>query len=308
MKTLKWILPLLMISLGAKSQSRIIFSRSPGQLNTGETPDLMVYDLKTKQTSLLHKGTVRRRGEYSVSVSPQGKIIVNTYKFGGWKLGIADLADKGLRNFRKFTKRRNYEYNASWSHDGTRVVYEEYNWGNSDTEVFIADESGKNVVQLTDSKSDDQMPSWTNDDTRIVFVSNRSGNYELLLKSVEGSEIKNLTNHFSVDFAPSTSRLNSKIAFLSNRSGSIHLYTMDYDGRNLADLTPQLKSKIDYGGFHSSGLWSYQTSWSPDGRQIVFNTMSGSDLELFIVNSDGTGLEQITENSDSDFCPYWTNR
>ncbi len=308
MRTFNLVLFFLVIRLGALSQSQIIFSRSMGGLNTGETPDLMIYDLQTKETSLLHKGSIKKRGEYSVTISRDNKLIVNTYKFGGWKLGIAELTDSGLINFRKFTDRRNYEFNASWSYGGAQVAYEEYNWGSNDTEIFIADANGKSITQFTNSRGDDQMPVWTNDDTRIVFASDRSGNYELFLKSVEGNEIKNLTNHPSIDFAPSSSRISSKIAFLSNRTGSIHLYVMDYYGNNLVDLTPELKSTVRFKDFQSSGFWSYQTSWSPDGRQIVFNTMAGTDLELFIVNIDGTGLEQITNNADSDFCPYWTGR
>ncbi len=308
MRILKLQLFFALLFMGAKSQSQIIFSRSPGGLNTGETPDLMMYDIDTKRTSMFFKGSIKKRGEYSVTISKNNKLIVNTYKFGGWKLGIADFTDSGLANFRKFTNRRNYEYNASWSYDGERVAYEEYNWGSNDTEIFIADSNGRNIIQFTNSRSDDQSPAWTNDGADIVFVSDRSGNYELFIKSIKSGKAKNLTNHSAVDFAPSTSRTNNQIAFLSNRTGSIHLFVMDYDGNNLVDLTPELKSNVEFRDFQSSGFWSYQTSWSPDGKQIVFNTMVGSDLELLVVNLDGTGLEQITDNADSDFCPFWMSQ
>ena len=40
---------------------------------------------------------------------------------------------------------------------------------------------------------------------------------------------------------------------------------------------------------------------------IVFNTLIGDDLELFIVNVDRKELSQITDNQDSDIFLYWAS-
>ncbi|MEP5611599.1 MAG: hypothetical protein ABJP45_05085 [Cyclobacteriaceae bacterium] len=266
----------------------------------------MIYETATKKTTLLLKGSVRKRGEYSVSVSPdRTRLIVNTYQFGGWKLGIADFNGQSLSNFKKFTSRRNYEYSAMWSYEGSRVAFQEYNWSTNDTEIFISDHNGRNVEQFTNSPGGDRTPAWTQDNTELVFTSGRGNNYDIYLKPITSGEAKNLTNNPSTDFAPSTSAANNSIAFLSDRTGNINLYTMDYDGGSMINLTPALKSSVKSGAFDRIGLWAYKTSWSPDGSQIVFCTMTGSGVELFIVNKDGSGLVQITNNNDSDFCPYW---
>ena len=44
--------------------------------------------------------------------------------------------------------------------------------------------------------------------------------------------------------------------------------------------------------------------WSPDGTQIVFERHTGYELELFIVNSDGTGLTKI--GPENVFDPSWS--
>jgi len=49
-----------------------------------------------------------------------------------------------------------------------------------------------------------------------------------------------------------------------------------------------------------------ENCWSPDGMQIVFNTMMNGNLELFIVDADGANLTQITINKDTDMTPFWT--
>lgn len=295
--------------LNLEAQSKILFSKSKGMLNTGETPDLMLYNPATQQTKLLQKGLVNRRGEYAAASSPDNsKILMNTYLFGGWKLGIAQFKDGRLSKIEKFTSRSNYEYNAAWSHDGMKVAYEEFNWSKRETDIFIADADGRNVKQFTTAQGGDRNPHWTQDDKSIVFTSGRVNDYDIYLKPLNGQAAINLSSHPSFDFAPSTSKSNTKIAFLSDRDGHVHLFTMNYDGSDLKKLTPRLKSKVGNSkSFENNGYWAYQTSWSPDGKQIIFNVMIDNDLEIFIINADGKNLRQITNNEDSDICPHWMN-
>lgn len=293
------------------SQSKLIFAHSKGKLNTGSTPDLFIYDVNTKKTELLYKGVVSGRGEYSASISPDNsQIIVNTYQFSGWKLGIANFSNGVIGEFNKFTSKSNYEYNASWSNSGEFVAYQEFNWGTRDVEIFIADKKGGNIKQVTNSKGGDRTPCWTKDDKSLIFTSGRGNFYNIYLKSLEEKTIKNLTNNASNDFAPSSSKTEDKIAFLSDREGSLNLYVMDYDGSNLKSLTSKSNlnsSKIKFNGFEETGYWAYSTSWSKDGNHITFCVMTDSDLEIFIIEKDGTNLVQVTNNQDSDFCPVWLN-
>lgn len=302
------IASLILLSGGlAVAQSKIIFSRSTGALNSGETPDLMIHDLATSQTHVLLKGTVKRRGEYNAAVSPEGnRIIFNTYRFSGWKLAIADFDGQRISNVQRFTTRKNYEYNPSWSHSGREVVYQEFSWSTNDTEIFIKDMSTGSIRQLTDSEGGDRLPAWTYDDSRIVFTSGRSGNYDIFVASKTGDQFTNLTNHESHDIAPSCAPVDNRIAFLSNRSGRYDLYVLNLDNQKLKCLTSQLYSDPNaYRGWDQGGSWAYKTSWSPDGGSIVFTLPVDGNLELFVVNVDGSDLRQITNNNDADFSPHW---
>lgn len=300
---------LSLISISATGQSNILFSRSSGELNSGETPDLMVYNPIHKTTKLLLKGSVSGRGEYNVATSSDNsKIVFNTYRYGGWKLGIADFDGDNITNIERLTSRSNYEYNAKYSPDGKRIVYQEFNWGTNEVDIFIADKNGRNAIQFTTAKGGDRNPDWTRDNKHIVFTSGRDLSYNIYIKPVDGSSTKKLTSNWATNFAPSTSKASDKIAFLSDRKGRVNLYVMDLDGSNLTNLTPKLKSDFFKAiRFSSSGYWAYKTSWSPNGKQIVFNAMKDGNLELFIVNSDGTVLTQITDNNDSDISPFWIN-
>lgn len=300
---------LLLNSTFAKAQSHILFARGAGKLNTGETPDLMMYDVTKGTSRLIMKGSVRRRGESNPAVSRDSRqIVFNTYRFSGWKLAIGDYDEGKITNIRRFTNRPNYEYNASWSHDGKWITYQEYNWSTNKGEIFIRDQISGKTTRLNKNQAEGRTPSWTADDQKIVINHQVGTNNEIYIANRNGSVVTNISNHPAHDFAPSCSPKENRIAFLSNKSGRLHLYTMDEDGKNLTDLTPDLTTDtFVYDTWQNSGSWGYKTSWSPDGKQIVFNALIDGDIELFIVNADGTGLKQITDNNDADLAPHWVS-
>ena len=293
--------------LNSYSQSKIIFAESKGKFDTGSTPDLFIYDVNTKKTDLLYKGVVGGRGEYSAAISPDNsRIIINTYQFGGWKLGIADYRNNKIGVLKKLTSRSTYEYNASWSRDGALIAYQDFNWGTRDTEIFIVDKYGGNAKQFTKSEGGDRSPCWTINNESLIYTSGRGNDYEIYIQALNSQKAINITSNSSNDFAPSTSRKEEKIAFLSDRMGTINLYTMNYDGSELKNITVDLKTdKINFNDFENSGYWAYRTSWSNDGNYIVFNLMINSNLEIFTIKKDGSELVQITNNQNSSFCPSW---
>ena len=286
------------------AQSKIIFSKSAGGLNTGGTLDLMLYNPVDNTTKLLLKGTVNRRGEYNAVTSPDiKKIIFNTYKFSGWKLGIGDFDGKTITNISKLTSRSNYEYNAKYAPDGSKIVYQEYNWARGTADIYIADKTGKNAKHFFTNTISDQNLAWTKDGKAIILTYMENEKLRVYLKSLDQKTFKKLSQHNANDFAVSSSKVENKIAFLSDKTGKIDLFVMDLDTGSLKNLTPNLKSA----DANVNSIWAYKTSWSPDGKQIVFNAMVGGDLELFIVNKDGSNLSQITNNNDTEITPFWTN-
>ncbi len=299
---LKLCIVLLFIGCSASAQSKILFSRSPGGLNTGGTLNLLVYDLQTKTTSLVIKGTVNRRGEYNAVTSPDNsQILFNTYRYSGWKLAMADFSEGKTSKVRRLTARGNYEYRPKFSPDGNQIAYQEYNWSTDKSGIFVADKNGKNPKHLIDLGVGSQNLDWTRDNKSVVFTYLKDNSLGIYSKAIDGGALKKISTHTANDFAPSTSKTADKLAFLSDKTGKIDLFVMDLDGKNLSNLTADLNT-VDA---DANDIWAYSTAWSPDGKQIVFNAMLNGNLELFVVNVDGTGLSQITKNKDSDITPFW---
>jgi Tol biopolymer transport system component len=101
------------------------------------------------------------------------------------------------------------------------------------------------------------------------------------------------------DDTPSYSADGRLIAFSGNREPqapgnyAIHIYVMNADGSGVRAVT-------------SGEGYDRNPSFSPDGRQVVFDRMIGSGRpQVFIVNTDGTGLRQLTENTSSNSDPVF---
>jgi TolB protein len=71
------------------------------------------------------------------------------------------------------------------------------------------------------------------------------------------------------------------------------LFRVDVDSGSTIQLT-------DYNANAAS------SSWSPDGRQIVFASDRDGDYELFVMDNDGNNERQLTFNNATDHGPVWS--
>jgi TolB protein len=46
-------------------------------------------------------------------------------------------------------------------------------------------------------------------------------------------------------------------------------------------------------------------AWSPDGQRIAFTSARDGNLEIYVIQADGTQLKRITENDERDDFPIW---
>jgi Tol biopolymer transport system component len=86
------------------------------------------------------------------------------------------------------------------------------------------------------------------------------------------------------------------IAFQSNRDGDNNIYVMDPDG------SFQTRVNIDASNDQRADI-------SPDGRRIAFvSDRAGSHFEIFVMNSDGSGIRQLTVTSATatNTWPRWS--
>jgi Tol biopolymer transport system component len=126
-----------------------------------------------------------------------------------------------------------------------------------------------------------------------------SGYSQIVAVQADGSGTKNVTHwRFDDDWA-AVSPDGQKIAFVRNASAH-GLWIMNPDGRGQRKLAMV------------PGSDELAPSWSPDGKRIAFVAMTPcepyfcSDLALWVVRPDGSGLRRVAQNVRQPWRPLWS--
>ena len=136
--------------------------------------------------------------------------------------------------------------------------------------------------------------------------------YDIFTARHDGSDVVNLTAMPGYDAEATVGRDGKKIVFTSMRDGDLDIYVMDTDGSNVTRLTHELG--YDGGPFVS-----------PDGTKIVYRAhhpateeaiadykallaeglIRPSQLDLWIMDADGSNKRRVTNNGAANFGPFW---
>lgn len=250
------------------------------------------------------KGGKSSRGESQPSVSADGKMIgFNTYHFGGWKAAIAKVNGTGIR---LVDQSGNYSFNPSFSPDGKKILFtQRLNGRSGSRDIYTINADGTGKKRLTSNIRNSYNPSFSPDGSKIVFVSSRDLHYEIYVMNSDGSNHINVSNHGNHDANPSWSPDGKRIAFLSIREGALDLFVVNADGTNLRNLTNSTQSFEATADTVDELSYMYGTSWSPDGKSIVFVKNKDGKNKLYIIDIDGKNLRQVIETPGDQFNPNW---
>lgn len=83
------------------------------------------------------------------------------------------------------------------------------------------------------------------------------------------------------------------LSFLTTRDGNFEIYSMTADGKNVTNLT----------NHKSLDFWS---SWSPDGKYILFYSNRDGNNEIYRMDADGKNQINISNHSSNDYLPSWS--
>src|SRR5215207_6290951 len=135
----------------------------------------------------------------------------------------------------------------------------------------------------------------------VAFASDRvtPGANDLFVVKGDLGQIVPLTSTLTaVEAAPAYSPDNTRIAFESNRdatsAGNTDIFVMDSAGNGETNLTPGTQAR-------NAG-----PAWSPDGKKIAFSSDRTDNVDIYVMNPDGTGLRRITDNAAEERSPTWS--
>jgi Tol biopolymer transport system component len=146
--------------------------------------------------------------------------------------------------------------------------------------------------------------------TRVREDATIPGDYrleaEIWVMASDGTKARRITRNTSDDYGTAWSPdgktlIFGAVQFEPNDSGALvpasaYLYSVDADGGEPKRISPV-------------GMRAQFPSLSPDGSKIVFHGGHGrlqGAAEIFVMNRDGTDVQQLTSNAYNDIRPDWS--
>ena len=225
---------------------------------------------------------------------------------------------------------------AYFSFDGSQLIYQSTKQMDGKTyspcyQIYVMDLDGSHRHQISNGMGGTTCGYFFPGGRRVLFSSThlvapqcppepkKTGRYRWALHDydifsfrIDGQQPQRLTATSGYDAEATVSPNGKTIVFTSIRDGDLNLYTMKIDGTNLKRLTHQV-------GYEGGAFFS------PDSKRIVYRAsyprteeereayqtllaqklVEPSNLEIFVMNADGSDKKQVTKNGASNFAPYF---
>ncbi|MGH7983640.1 MAG: eIF2A-related protein [Candidatus Udaeobacter sp.] len=166
-------------------------------------------------------------------------------------------------------------------------------------QIFVMNVDGSHPIQITHDTIDYDDPQWSPDGKKIVATGVTDKEERIYIMNPDGSELRPLTPPDIRAIHASWSSDGKEVIFCADddlhlpKKNDTKIYSIDV-------ANGQLKTLI------SGGVNTYP-SWSPDMKKIAFRKIIGDmNSEVFVANSDGTNLRNITNHPAFDGWPAWS--
>lgn len=136
--------------------------------------------------------------------------------------------------------------------------------------------------------------------------------YDIFRADLDGSNLERLTNDPRYDAEATYAENGSKIVYTSISSGDLEVWTMNPNGSNKVQLT----DKLGYDGgpfFSHDGTKIVWRAYYPETESEIAdynhllnnNFIRPMNLQIRIMNIDGSNKTQITDNEAANFAPFF---
>jgi len=239
------------------------------RIDSKDSSTLLVFDSTGKSRTLLHRDDLILAPQWS----PDGRQVV---------FGIG-----------KFSAFLNFD-------EGEKKPVDPVNGG---AQVGIINADGTDFHIITAGPNNNAFPSFAPDGKRIVYRTAGPGEDGLRIMDIGDKSIVKLTDEW--DNFPIWSPSGDLLAFVRRLGTDFSVFTIHPDGTGLKQLT----------NIHGNEA---HLAWSPDGNRLLFTSsrMGFKDEalytgapqpygEIFVMNIDGTHVEQLTDNQWEEGVPAW---
>ncbi|MDN5248730.1 Tol-Pal system protein TolB [Bartonella sp. TP] len=180
--------------------------------------------------------------------------------------------------------------------------------------LAIMDQDGANVAYLTNGEQLAITPKFAPDRQSVVYTVYINDSPHSCLQELKTGARAILEQSSNGTIAPSFSPDGKSVIMAKLRdNGNASLFSLDVEKvmQSLKAAGPRTMLLHGEGYMHQltdGNNIDAASSFSPDGKQIVFASDSSGQQKLYLINADGTGKTQISRGSGSYSTPVWAPR
>jgi Tol biopolymer transport system component len=255
------------------------------------------------------------------AVSPDGNRFATTAHNpdGGWSLLVTEDGKPAQSIYKTKDSHTELIIGPQWSPDGKQIVvgiggfaaFWNFTLGgktpimpdNGGAKVALINADGSGFRFITSGANNNAFASFGPDGKHLVYRTSGPDGEGLRIMDTDGHNVTTLTD--SYDNFPVWSPRGDTIAFIRRVGRNFNIFTIHPDGTGLKQLSDTRGNDA-------------HLAWSPDGSRILFTSsrmgfkdealITGNPQpygEIFVMNADGTHVEQLTDNQWEDGGPAW---
>ncbi|MEZ5426430.1 MAG: protein kinase [Pyrinomonadaceae bacterium] len=191
----------------------------------------------------------------------------------------------------------------AWSPNGKWIAFWTAN-GKGQRDIQVVDAAGGTPKAVTDDAAVDWNPIWSADGKFLYFASDRGGTMNFWRVAID-EKTGDINGNFQAATIPSS--LGEHFSF--SRDGKKLVYVQNLSRETIQHVGFDPKTEKVTGqpvGLIEGTQVAYHPAISPDGARIAFGSAVGPVEDIFIVNKDGTGLRNLTDDKAKDRLPRWS--
>ena len=221
---------------------------------------------------------------------------------------------------------------AYWAFDGSQLIYQARKPGAECDQIYVLDPESGDTRMVSTGEGRTTCSYFYPSGNEILYSSTHHHNaacppnpdfsmgyvwpvyetYDVFASNLDGAGLRQLTTEEGYDAEATFSPAGDRIVFTSARDGDLELYSMAPDGSDVIRLTD--RPGYDGGAFYS-----------PDGSKIIWRAhypgegpeledyrrllsqglLRPGELEIYIMDADGSNQRQLTQLGGANFAPYW---